>query len=69
MLSYMVHPKHGRMPVYSETEAKYNEKSGWVSEVEKPKENIESPEDMYEKKFGKRPHHRMTQENIKKALE
>lgn len=30
MMIYMVHPQHGAMHVYAETEALANEKNGWV---------------------------------------
>jgi hypothetical protein len=78
MQKYMSHPKLGGMLVYMD-DFEQKQKEGWVfSEEVKPvapskpivsREANETPEQQYEKKFGKLPHHRMTQENIKKALE
>lgn len=74
MVKYMKHPMHGRMPVYSDSEIAYNAKLGWSLEDQevietKVEEKQESIEDAYEKKFGRRPHHRMKQESIIAALE
>jgi len=70
MLKYMTHPNHGRMPVYSDGEIEYNSKFGWSVEEDKQEEKtVESPEVLYEKKFGKKPHHKMKQESIIAALE
>ena len=83
MLIYMKHERHGRMPVYSYEEMKSNMEHGWVEdkEVKVPKvqretkdvsedsEEIETPEDAYFKKFGKKPHHKMKLDTIIKKLE
>ena len=74
MQQYMSHPKHGRMPVYSQTEIDYNAKNGWVLDEEKPVLQVAYPVsretmiEQYEAKFGKKPHHRMKQETIENAL-
>jgi hypothetical protein len=84
MMIFMSHPQHGQMHVYSESDAVANEKHGWVRDipkqeipaVEKPSEvNINTDfEDghtlfeRYENKFGKKPHHRMSQSTIEAKL-
>jgi hypothetical protein len=64
----MSHPEHGRMPVYSDIEIEYNKKFGWILDEEKPVD-VETPEEAYEKKFGKPPHHRLKLDTIIKRLE
>lgn len=34
MQKYMSHPKHGRMPVYSDAEIAFNKKNGWIEETQ-----------------------------------
>ena len=38
MQRYMVHPKHGRMPVYSIQEIERNKAHGWELQPETPQE-------------------------------
>lgn len=76
---YQIHEKHGYHMAQSKQEADANEKRGWrtVSEAEfydrgKSREivadQVASIEEQYERKYGKRPHHRMKRENIEQAL-
>ena len=76
---YMKHPKHGFTHALGQ-EVVENKKHGWIEcdineEIKKKivpeviAEEVETPEGAYEKKFGKKPHHRMTQDNIIAALE
>jgi hypothetical protein len=83
MMIFQLHDKHGRHIAYDETEAANNRKNGWrdvtrkefycEEEPVKPvsdqvSELVDDIEERYEKKFGKRPHHRMKRENIEAAL-
>ena len=46
MQKYMTHPKHGKMPVYSEVEIASNKKNGWIMDGEsevKPQTTIHLP--------------------------
>ena len=75
----MQHEKHGYMPVYSEHEVAYNEKSGWkratapasapptVPPVE-PAKPEPTPTERYRLKFGRPPNIRMTTQQIESAL-
>ena len=77
---YMKHSIHGFTHAVGQ-EIVENKKNGWVEcdineEIKKKSpavtesiSDVETPEDAYEKKFGKKAHHRMTQESIIKALE
>jgi len=75
---YQVHEKHGHHMAFSKAEAEANEKRGWrtVSEAEFYKRDekqeiaaiVDDLEYRYEKKYGKRPHHRMKRESIEAAL-
>jgi hypothetical protein len=71
----MSHPKHGGMMVYMD-DFEQKQKEGWVfGEEPKPVlmqkslDPLATLEQQYEKKFGKKPHHLMKPESIKKALE
>ena len=78
MQKYMSHPKLGGMLVYMD-DFEQKQKEGWVFSEEvklvvpskpiTPRGTNETPEQQYEKKFGKKPHHLMKPESIKKALE
>ena len=73
----MSHPQHGFMNVYTDQEVILNEKQGW-KKVEVPAvENVQkmnvqevntSLAEQYQTKFGKKPHHRMSQSTIEAAL-
>ena len=80
---FMSHPQHGFMHVYTEAEVTANEKHGWtkivskeIPAVEMPSQNIASVvsemnltlSEQYEAKFGKKPHHKMSQKTIEAAL-
>lgn len=75
---YQVHEKHGHHMAFNKLEADANEKRGWrtVSEAEFYKRDekkkieaiVDDLEERYEKKYGKRPHHRMKRESIEAAL-
>ena len=77
---YMVHPRHGSMHVYDEQQARINESSGWkradeTAPVASTMDTVldtgsveKSLKERYAEKFGKPPHHRMTDETIRKAL-
>ena len=80
MIIHMVHPLHGEMDVYTEAEVTANEKNGWKRFI-KPEipavENVQkmnvqevntSLAEQYQTKFGKKPHHRMSQSTIEAAL-
>ena len=77
----MKHPLHGIIHAIGQ-EIVENKKHGWsecdINEELKKKvlpkaiveeQEVETPEGAYEKKFGRKPHHRMTQESIIAALE
>lgn len=71
---YMTHPVHGAMNCYLDSEVENNKKNGWIvgemnTVVDKQIASCETPEQQYEKKFGRPPHHRMKLENIKASLE
>lgn len=68
MVTYMSHPVHGRMPC-SPHEIEWNKKHGWQIEeiISKPKNEL-SVSEQYEKKFGKPPHHRMSEKTIQEKL-
>ena len=80
MIIRMTHPLHGEMDVYTEAEVTANQKNGWklyetvketVSETSKVVEKNTSEitiAEQYEAKFGKKPHHRMSQSTIEAAL-
>ena len=70
MQTYMTHKKLGGMLVYLDDIPK-RISEGWVEgELPiQPVEEVETPEDAYEKKFGKKPHHRMSLDTIIAALE
>ena len=79
---YQINPKHGYHMASSKQEADSNEKHGWrtVTENEfwdRPKKTApvtlsdppsDSLSDIYESKFGKKPHHRMKPETIEAAI-
>jgi hypothetical protein len=74
---YQIHNQHGYHMAFNKAEAESNEKRGWrtVSEAEfynrgkaEIKELVDDLEERYEKKHGKRPHHRMKRESIEAAL-
>lgn len=80
MMVYMTHPLHGAMHVYTDAEVETNKKNGWeviepiktvkflearIAEI--PAE-IKSLAEQYEEKFGKKPHHRLSEKNIEIAL-
>ena len=81
MIIRMAHPLHGEMDVYTESEVTVNEKNGWkrrqdVPAVEQSPEKsadvsvvvMEALAEQYEAKFGKKPHHRMSQSTIEAKL-
>ena len=70
MQTYMTHKKLGGMLVYLDDIPK-RISEGWVEGElpSQPVEEVETPEDAYEKKFGKKPHHRMSLDTIIAALE
>ena len=76
---YQIHSEHGYHIAITRPEAESNEKRGWrtVTEAEfydrgKKKAElagqVESIEEQYERKTGKKPHHRMKRESIEAAL-
>ena len=84
MIIHMTHPLHGEMDVYTEVAVTANEKNGWKKSIKmeipeipaiEAKNNVSDvPNDItklridYEAKFGKKPHHRMSQSTIEAAL-
>lgn len=74
MIIELRHNVHGVHHAYSEVEAENCEKNGWVRILENTKQVVKpegslSLREMYEKKFGKPPHHRMLDETIQARLE
>ena len=77
---YQIHPEHGYHMATNKMEADANDKLGWrtVTEAEfydrRPKlapevaAVVDDLEEQYEKKFGKKPHHKMKRETIEAAL-
>ena len=77
---YQIHSQHGYHMAVNKLEADANEKRGWrtVTEAEfydrRPKLSPEiaaevlSLEERYERKHGKKPHHKMKRETIEAAL-
>lgn len=81
MKFHLVHTRHGKKVAYHEKEADMDKKNGWreVSEDEfyNRKKSAEKEEKtgqdadlvaQYEAAKGKKPHHRMTNETIREAL-
>lgn len=81
MQIYLVHSRHGKKIAHQEKEAEADKKVGWkeVSEDVFYNRNQKAPEPVkagqdtdlvakYEAAKGKKPHHRMTNESIKEAL-
>ena len=81
MIIHMVHPLHGEMDVYTEAEVTANEKNGWKRFVKPEIPAVETVQvndvknvntlsihEQYQAKFGKKPHHRMSQSTIEAAL-
>jgi hypothetical protein len=82
---FQIHPKHGRHIANTNIEAEANIENGWqtVSEEEfygktedVPRETNDIPElsredlvELYELKFGKKPHHKKSDAKIKAELE
>lgn len=76
---FQKHPRHGKHIAYNNLEANSNIDNGWetVSEEEfygaKKKDDLGLSDsdlsELYEMKFGKKPHHKMTAESIKAKLE
>jgi hypothetical protein len=69
---YMQHSEHGKMTC-PEYEVPNHEKNGWrriEQTISKPDVVVQEKtlDERYEKKFGKRPHHRMKKESIEAAL-
>jgi hypothetical protein len=76
---YLKHPDHGIKVAYLESEIAADKKNGWTemdmeeqSEVTGLNPGVaavaDSIEARYEKKYGKRPHHKMKRETIEAAL-
>ena len=69
---HLTHESHGNKIAYCEPEAVNDEKNGWIridlSSKQAPEESDESLAKRYEIKFGKKPHHRMSQSTITEAL-
>mgnify|MGYP006330545029 CR=1 FL=1 len=77
---YQIHPEHGYHMAINKLEADANEKRGWKTVTEaqfydrRPKlapeiaAEVNDIEARYEKKFGKKPHHKMKRETIEAAL-
>ena len=77
MQIYLIHKRHGRKIASMDKEAEADKKNGWleVTEAEfygKTKAKIAGQDaelvSQYETKFGKKPHHKMTNDSIQKAL-
>ena len=78
---YMKHPKHGTKVAIQEEEAKYDEKNGWervktvlaspspvvVAAAVEP-DNREKLEADYRARFGRKPHHKKSNETLKAEL-
>lgn len=71
----MTHPQHGVTQVYLISEVEANKLNGWVLQEEKEQSVPEvAPQELslnerYFEKFGKLPHHRLSDKNIEIALE
>ena len=78
MQIYLVHARHGKKIAMQINEAEADKKNGWkeVTQEEffpkkaepKKAEKDEALSAQYEAKFGKKPHHRMTDTSISEAL-
>lgn len=84
MIVHMVHPQHGEMNVYLPEQVKENEKAGWKTVTTfnpEPAHQVAPPEvkqdaiglsadlrTQYIAKFGKPPHHRMSDKTIMEKL-
>lgn len=79
MMVYMTHPQHGTTIVYVAAEVESNKLNGWIVQEEKElavkievAPEIASQElslnERYFEKFGKYPHHRLSEKNIEIAL-
>lgn len=82
MQFYLVHPRHGRKIAHQDKEADADKKAGWkeitkeqffpkTAEPVKVTEKAGQDSDLvaqYESLHGKRPHHRMSNESIREAL-
>lgn len=79
---YMRHHVHGNKVAICENEAVADEKNGWVrynlgtlltpieaAPVVEYVENVQELRDLWEQKFGKKPHHKKSIETIRKELE
>lgn len=81
---YQVHPNHGRHFATNDAEERENIKNGWKTVTEEefygkkedPEQESEDFElsrddlaELYELKFNKKPHHKMTAETIKAKLD
>lgn len=77
---YQMHPNHGRHKAISSQEAQANEENGWetvteeefyagIVKKEKPVFNRDDLAELFELKFGKKPHHKMTAETIQAKLD
>lgn len=83
MQFYLVHPRHGKKISHQDKEAEADKKAGWrevtkeeffpkpavKAEPEKSKE-VQDPEliAQFEALNGKKPHHRMSNDSIREAL-
>lgn len=80
---FLTHEKHGYKIAHTQPEADRDVKSGWKMVTEdqfydrkKPEAKSSKPDDpvrddlvsKFEAKFGKKPHHKMSNENIEKQL-
>ncbi len=74
---YQTHTDHGKHMSLSPQEAKTNEENGWTTVSKETFYNIEPIKNNEEKdnlikayteKFGKKPHHKMTEKTIQERL-
>jgi hypothetical protein len=75
---YLRHPDHGIKIAYLESEIEVDKKNGWTEMTQEERSDVhltpevealaDSIESRYEKKYGKRPHHKMKRETIEAAL-
>lgn len=79
---YLNHPIHGNKVAMCDNEAEYDEKYGWTrynlgtlltpieaAPVVEYVENVQELRDLWEQKYGKKPHHKKSIETLRKELE
>lgn len=79
---YLRNPEGGSKVALCEEEANYDEQNGWMrynvgtlltpastAPVIEYQEDIQELRDMWQAKFGKKPHHKKTAETLRKELD